>query len=102
MAEHPQPPRREILAFIALADAPMPKSVSFVWGTEPAISLTFDTQAAALRWSEITGIVLTGQYTMGKWRGCMTWITAPDQDPTSSLDDATREKLQAISGEVTR
>lgn len=96
------PPRREILAFVALADAPMPTSVDFEWGSTPAVCLVFDTLAEAEPWEQILGITVLRDhfpsYTNGRWRGWKTWVTVrTDTSGGRPLDETTRSRLAEVA-----
>lgn len=98
-------PRREVLAFIALQDAPMPLLVEFDWGFSPAISLKFDRRADATLWAAIFGVDMelrpARNHERAKWRGHDLWFTVPATEPAGEIEpikvsDAAR--LREIAG----
>jgi hypothetical protein len=96
--------RREVLAFITLADAPMPDE----------IALDLDDHGSVNVWAELFGLdskyirshawVIDGkQYAntsvQGTWRGWPIRVECSTSAPVEELDDDTRAKLGEIAGE---
>ena len=111
----PQAPgRRAVLAFIALADAPMPEEISFRVHPDPKIGhcldLKLDSGADLLIWSEFLGCdqrwnrrhlntngntwINTGHLSASGWVVALT--AYDDAQPTTALDDDTREQLEQL------
>jgi hypothetical protein len=106
--------RREVLAFITLADAPMPDEIAFHFGNHEMIALDLDDHGSVNVWAELFGLdskyirshawVMDGkQYSnssvQGTWRGWPIRVECSTSAPVEELDDDTRAKLGEIAGE---
>lgn len=114
-----KPTRRELLAFMALADAPVPESIRFA---PESIYLDHDSIAHLRRWIEVLELrqvqMSTQRYpgresdkepthtlanAYGYWRGqrialtAMDPLTAPVSNP---LDEATRAQLAQVAADA--
>jgi hypothetical protein len=99
--------RRQMLAFIALADAPVPDGITFGVDAEgPYIMLSLDTGAGARTWAAVLGAEVrhrpssavpggtywtVGSTTYAGWSISVTAVERPE------LDDATRSRLTALT-----
>lgn len=110
--------RRAVLAFIALADLPMPKEVQFrrPWADgRIALTVEFDDSTTMLAWLELWGgsrekvrpptpvrdgelLAWTGY---ADWGGYSIMLSADDPAPAvdAALDDTTRQQLQELVDE---
>ena len=109
--------RRQVLAFLALAEAPTPEMISFVAtdsGTE-VVQLALTTGAAVAAWATVFGRTMTSRpatnaaaiyHSMdpgGRWFGYLVSVTAHEElvhaDPVQELYEETREQLQQLVDE---
>lgn len=104
-------PRREVLAFIALADAPMPDELAFTFGRQPMIALDVDDAGAVERWAELFGLdksrtnawvsdgnLLSNTVAYGRWRGWPVRVETTSRTPVDELDEDTARQLREIAG----
>lgn len=107
--------RREVLAFVALADAPAPHTIHLDSYPDPAtamaLTLRFRTSADLFVWLPLFKVELravrhaemdedgTRYHYTGTWRGRQLTLTAVDPIPVSvadPLDGATRSALAGV------
>jgi hypothetical protein len=109
------PTRREVLAFIALADAPTPHTITLDRDEYEPLALTlrlrtsadlfvwlplFGVEMRAIRHAEATTSGMWYHYA-AQWRGRTLRLTAEDPIPApvvEPLDEVTREQLTAVAG----
>lgn len=114
----PQPAsRREVLAFIALQDLPMPDAIRLDYPRTGNIAIDVATLASVGRWEAAFGGEFWGRPTvitpkdgrpayrsltryLESWRGWNITIDAdePVKDAVDELDDSTTSRLRDIAG----
>lgn len=109
----PRISRREVLAFVALADAPMPLTVSFEWGHSEMVAVELDVSASVEVWAGVfglnpdrihrhdwvmDGVAYSSTSVTGTWRGWPVRIELDTRSPVEAeLDGETRQKLHDIA-----
>lgn len=101
--------RREVYAFIALADEPPPSEIHFREAN--AISLSFDTHAQLRVWNALLGgdkidtdttpsadgeRVLLSHFLEWRGYGVNLWSAEPVGGPDEPVDDPVRERLRQL------
>lgn len=116
--QQPKASRREVLAYIALQDLPMPTEISFREGLPVSLAIRFDRVDTASQWESAFGGTFWGnpnarafttaegrrwqtsvRYLDG-WRGWDVSVAGsePVSDAVDELDEDTSSKLRGIAG----